>query len=132
MHGRRFNGKWKNFKQEIFLYEKNISFFLETLITHNNKEVLKFLLKITNSNAAVLSGIHTDQQKNVYTHLCNICEYGRKFIRQESINAKLIVSRSSKSGSATKDNRRKSWLNTKRGHERRDTRPTKLKSSRFV
>lgn len=46
MHGRRFNGKWKNFKQEIFLYEKNISFFLETLITHNNKEVLKFLLKI--------------------------------------------------------------------------------------
>lgn len=47
MHGRCFNGKWKNFKQEIFLYEKNISFFLEkTLITHNNKEVLKFLLKI--------------------------------------------------------------------------------------
>lgn len=37
------NGK---IQQEIFLYEKNISFFLETLITHNNKEVLKFLLKI--------------------------------------------------------------------------------------
>lgn len=69
MHGRRFNGKWKNFKQEIFLYEKNISFFLETLITHNNKEVLKFLLKITNSNAAVLSGIHGPTKNRVHTFM---------------------------------------------------------------
>lgn len=77
-----------------------------------NVTEIKLLIQ-NNSNASSVSN-YTYSRKT-YTYLLTYVSSKIHLTREH--NAKLVISRSSNSGSVTKDNRWKSWLNTKRGHD---------------